>query len=555
MKFTQFVQQYLANNKNSGLTYREAMKDDGVRCAYKQFEADMCKKGIVRKPEKRPEPKKRYNKDSGCGDNVINQYINNSKENVPPKWSPAPTGPPPQSPSQKPGFPPPPPTAPKGSYQHDPFQQMAQNPYWQRNPALLAQARRQYEEAMSQASQVRDTAEREQPPAPEFLFPPESIDGEIPESSITSPPISTTTIPTASEDSSKFSAPSGLSETTDGFEFNQSIDPDEESAGTPAPFTRDTEKPKVPPALRSMGVKEGPQRTKVKVEDVPEQELLEIIDEELMNSQAAVSRERVMQELMKAKEDSRSGLVPVQTQLQPGGVRFTDEEEATKLIGSIFDIVMDEALEDGGKWTAMLGSVPAALKSVAREKRRAEGKDKKTRRNELLDGMMQTVEKYGPVMKALMERVAEDARQAREREAERKVRRLEKKKTSKDRREDSDEVRKRPNFGTREYRQQMRQLIRDGINRHTEDIPSRGVRPISETMQYRPDVPFAYRYTPQRGVIPEDITRSLTSGVRRDRARLGLNERNDMEDMEIEGLGLGRKGKLKELISALIDVI
>ena len=62
MKFTQFVRDYLEKNKDSGLTYREAMKDDGVRCAYKQYEADLCKKGIIRAPEKRPEPKRRYNK-------------------------------------------------------------------------------------------------------------------------------------------------------------------------------------------------------------------------------------------------------------------------------------------------------------------------------------------------------------------------------------------------------------------------------------------------------------------------------------------------------------
>jgi len=160
MKFTQFVQQYLANNKNSGLTYREAMKDDGVRCAYKQFEADQCKKGIVRKPEKRPEPKKRYNKDTGCGDNVINQYIDNNSK---PSWSPPSTGAPPQPPSQKPGFPPPPPTAPKGSYQHDPFQQMAQDPYWQRNPALLAQARRQYEEAERVRREAAETTADPEP--------------------------------------------------------------------------------------------------------------------------------------------------------------------------------------------------------------------------------------------------------------------------------------------------------------------------------------------------------------------------------------------------------
>lgn len=535
MKFTQFVKQYLATNKDSGLTYRDAMKDDGVRCAYKQFEADLCKKGIVREPEKRPEPKKRYNKSASCGDNVINQYIDTNKENIPPKWSPAPTGPQPQPPSQRPGFPPPPAKAPRASYQQDPFQQMAQNEYWQRNPALLAQARRQYEEAMSQAEQVRDTAEREQQPVPEFILPAESLDGEIPESMMTSPPLST--IPSGTQDSSFLSAPSGLSGTTDDFEFNQSLDPEEESAATPAPPPsfrgRKTQKPKIPPPLMSQGVKEGPQRTISKVEDIPEQELFEIIDEELMNSQAAVSREQVMQELMKAKEDSTA---LVQSPLQPGGVRFTDEEEAAKLLESIFDYVMDEALEDGGKWTAMLGTVPSALKSVARDKKKAEGKDRKTIRKENVDSILEVMEKYEPVLKAAMERVAEDARQAKERYADKSMQRLEKKKQSLGRIDEREEGRKKAKFGTKEYRAEQRQRIRDGVrnsnpnvmpaNDHLGSPPSRGIRPISETMQYRPDVPFAYsaRFHPGR---------------------------------KVEGSGMDddRKDKLKELISALIDVI
>ena len=575
MKFTQFVQQYLANNKNSGLTYREAMKDDGVRCAYKQFEADQCKKGIVRKPEKRPEPKKRYNKDTGCGDNVINQYIDNQ-----PKWSPPSTGAPPQPPAQKPGFPPPPPTAPRGSYRPDPFQQMAQDPYWQRNPALLEQARRQYEQAQAEAQQVRETAEREEPQAQEFIMPPESIEGEIPPESLVTTPFLSTIPSYEGEDSTIYTPPTGVTENTDNFILDQTMDQDEESAATQPPpppkpkrqykerstgidlrnkpetpleqrrYIRNTEVPRLPLPLMSEGVQPIRDRTLVRLENIPEQELYEIIDEELMNSQAAVDREKVMEQLRKERDRTRSGIIP----LKQGGVKFTDEEEATKLISDIADIVVDEAVEDGGEWISSLGFLPDALKEVELERK----KEKKERRDKELDKMWTTYEKYLPVLKNLLEKVQEDARQARQREAERaaerKILRQEKKKTSKERRdggEVADDTKKKPRFGTREYRQELRQRIREGVNSHLRAPPSRGVRPISETMQYRPDVPFHYTYTPQRGVRPEDITRSVTSGVSRDRSLLGLNERN----MEIDGSGISRKGKLKELISALIDVI
>ena len=673
MKFTQFVQQYLANNKNSGLTYREAMKDDGVRCAYKQFEADLCKKGVVRKPEKRPEPKKRYNKDTGCGDNVINQYIDNNSK---PSWSPPPTGAPPQPPSQRPGFPPPPPTAPKGSYQHDPFQQMAQDPYWQRNPALLEQARRQYEQAQAEAQRVRDTAQREEQPVREFVEPPDSIPESVDvvsrtpdslmdarnvyDSFFSAEPPTSTLDSNGEELSSIYSAPSGLSGTTDNFILDQTMIPEvgrqperrppvrirvdedgddstgvsklsedylrppltkkpvrvqmdddystvftqdekenrpkrqyrERSTGidlrnkptTPLEqrtYIRNTEVPRIPPPLMSEGVQAVRDRTLVRLQDVPEQELYEIIDEELMKSKSAVDREKVMEELRKAKEDS-TAFSGVQKELKPGaeirrrygspvqttGVRFTDEEEATKLITEVADIVIDEVMKGEGKWTSLLGSVPETILELAEKKRRKEakkkGKDRQTREKEYLDNMYSTFERYGTVLKAAMERVAEDARQSRQREAEaaaeRKVRRQEKKKTSKGRRDggedefadDALDARKKPRFGTREYRQELRQRIREGVNRHINEPPSRGVRPISETMQYRPDVPFAYNYRP-RVVTPEEITRSTMSGVRRDRARLGMNERN--EDMDIEGTGMGRKDKLKGLISALIDVI
>jgi len=120
------------------------MKDDGVRCAYKQYEADLCKKGIIREPEKRPEPKRRYNKKSECGDNVINQVINTAQPPAQdkPTFSPAEPKARPQAPAQV-GFTPPPPKAPKGSYKEPSmFSAMEADPFYQRNPALLAEAKK-----------------------------------------------------------------------------------------------------------------------------------------------------------------------------------------------------------------------------------------------------------------------------------------------------------------------------------------------------------------------------------------------------------------------------
>jgi len=155
MKFTQFVRDYLANNKDSGLTYREAMKDDGVRCAYKQYEADLCKKGIVRAPEKRPEPKKRYNKKTECGDNVINQTINT------PQYSPAQPQAAPSPPPQV-GFQGPPPVAPKGSFKPSFLDQMAASPYYQQNPLIFEEAKKNYLAAVEQAkAQPRRPAARQ----------------------------------------------------------------------------------------------------------------------------------------------------------------------------------------------------------------------------------------------------------------------------------------------------------------------------------------------------------------------------------------------------------
>jgi len=117
MKFTQYVKDYLAKNPDSGLTYREAMKDDGVRCAYKQFEADMCKQGYVRETEKRPTPKRTYNKNTPAVENITINYD-------------APPVPQPSAPKSLPVRPP------REIKQAQPAQQPPMSMYAQENPLL-----------------------------------------------------------------------------------------------------------------------------------------------------------------------------------------------------------------------------------------------------------------------------------------------------------------------------------------------------------------------------------------------------------------------------------
>lgn len=117
MKFTQYVKDYLAKNPDSGLTYREAMKDDGVRCAYKQFEADMCKQGYVRETEKRPTPKRTYNKNTPAVENITINYD-------------APQVPQPSAPKSLPARPP------REIKKAQPAQQPPMSMYAQENPLL-----------------------------------------------------------------------------------------------------------------------------------------------------------------------------------------------------------------------------------------------------------------------------------------------------------------------------------------------------------------------------------------------------------------------------------
>ncbi len=155
MKFTQFVKEYLVKNKDSGLTYREAMKDDGVRCAYKQFEADLCKAGIVRETEERPVAKRKYVKKP----KVIEENIT-INENAPVE-APAQPKRQPSAPANI-GYVPPPRTAPPRLVQPQQARVPSEDPFYQANPLLAQRA----EEAIKQYNEMMGKRTAEELPAP-----------------------------------------------------------------------------------------------------------------------------------------------------------------------------------------------------------------------------------------------------------------------------------------------------------------------------------------------------------------------------------------------------
>jgi len=156
MKFTQFVKEYLAKNTDSGLTYREAMKDDGVRCAYKQFEADLCKAGIVRETEERPKVKRKYTKRPKIEENItINEFGQPLEAPAQPKRQPS-------APANI-GYTPPPRVAPPRQVMPQQARVPTEDPFYQANPLLAQRA----EEAIKQYQEmVGRTAPAAQPAPP-----------------------------------------------------------------------------------------------------------------------------------------------------------------------------------------------------------------------------------------------------------------------------------------------------------------------------------------------------------------------------------------------------
>ncbi len=157
MKFTQFVKDYLAKHPEVKLTYREAMKDDGVRCAYKQYEADLCKQGVVRETEKRPEPKRKYNKASAPL--VENITINTDDVIEKGPRVQAPTAPAPPGPRKGgmdgPGGPPKPPR-----YGQMASRQQPEPAFYQQNPLLAQQAVERYRRQAPPAPPATPSAPR-----------------------------------------------------------------------------------------------------------------------------------------------------------------------------------------------------------------------------------------------------------------------------------------------------------------------------------------------------------------------------------------------------------
>ncbi len=182
MKFTQFVKEYLVKNKDSGLTYREAMKDDGVRCAYKQFEADLCKAGIVRETEERPVAKRKYvKKPKVIEENItINENAPVAAPAQPQRQTSAPA---------KIGYTPPPRTAPPRQVQPQQARVPSEDPFYQANPLLAQRAEeaiKQYNEMMGKkTAEVPAPSLRQKksvtinPETDVFAEPAERLDGGI----------------------------------------------------------------------------------------------------------------------------------------------------------------------------------------------------------------------------------------------------------------------------------------------------------------------------------------------------------------------------------------
>ena len=160
MKFTQFVKEYLAKNTDSGLTYREAMKDDGVRCAYKQFEADLCKAGIVRETEERPKVKRKYTKKPKIEENItINEFGQPLEAPAQPKRQPS-------APANI-GYTPPPRVAPPRQVMPQQARVPTEDPFYQANPLLAQRAEeaiKQYQEMMRTPAEPAEPAEAAPPP-------------------------------------------------------------------------------------------------------------------------------------------------------------------------------------------------------------------------------------------------------------------------------------------------------------------------------------------------------------------------------------------------------
>lgn len=586
MKFTQFVRDYLANNKDSNLTYREAMKDDGVRCAYKQYEADLCKKGIIRKTEKRPEPKRRYNKKSDCSScNVVINNVPASSSSYSPPSSPK---------SKQPDLPPPPP--PQTPQQTAPQQPLSQaqaqsQEFYMENPLLAPRPKKKVPQEVSVG--------RDEDEDLSYL----SFNPTAPPPSVASTNINTDSLIAEEIDNLSEEEIKQVNEDLQRYEndpaYNKSVKEKirkiEESTGS-APKSEPKVENFVPRTqLFSPRFSSGPLQGRMETErDLAPIPATSDFGEEMRGEQALDKLRKdfgLSKRIEKstgpmgtpkkkstasasAADEQRYVLLPEQRNteeprkplpLMSANVTLEDVpdkepydiiDEAETIIGDIADAVLLEVVQELGigkessfkkeKRKVLKNSDFSALPKAIME--HLEEKKREEEYNRTATPEYEIYEKYKDVLKLAMERIADDARYAHAKKTERNLRRKE---AAVERRNlkgvmepvvrsGRSKIKKKkpkpgPAFGTKEYRKMLRKSIVDGVRERNEKRKHN-----SRTVDKKELLPRRKRLTgPTVGIDswePEDDT-----------PRRGIRP--------ISGNGLDRNQKIKDLFSAILDVL
>ena len=573
MKFTQFVRDYLANNKDSNLTYREAMKDDGVRCAYKQYEADLCKKGIIRKTEKRPEPKRRYNKKSDCSScNVVINNVPASSSSYSPPSSPK---------SKQPDLPPPPP--PQTPQQTAPQQPLSQaqaqsQEFYMENPLLAPRPRRSVPQEVSVGSNDDDLSYLTFRPT----APPPSVASKAEIEEKLDDIVSEAVNEMSPEETDQVSA--DLQRYAEDPAYRTSVQEKVKKIEEKIPAPKSD--PKVPDRLQNLPSWEG---LRMEHRDLPQWQPIDF------KSLEPTQKKKSTVSASAAEEDDilrrlRTGEISVPSHLLPSAQeeekdkyskKYEDEQfhanlknvkvpvhtlpEAENIIADVADAVLSEVVQELG-----LGKDKSIIKEGKNifieneELRKLSDSDfsvlpkaimehiddyrKREEHNRTAPPEYEIFEQYKEVLERAMERIADDARYAHAKKTERNLRRKE---VAVNRRKLKGELepvvssgrskikRKKPKpgpaFGTKEYRKMLRKSIVDGVRERNEKRKHN-----SRTVDKKELLPRRKRLTgPTVGIDywePEDDT-----------PRRGIRP--------ISGNGLDRNQKIKDLFSAILDVL
>ena len=564
MKFTQFVRDYLANNKDSNLTYREAMKDDGVRCAYKQYEADLCKKGIIRKTEKRPEPKRRYNKKSDCSScNVVINNIPSSSSSYSPPSSPK---------SKQPDLPPPPPPPPQQTAAPPPPNPQAQSrqEFYMENPLLAPRPKKRVPQEVKVDSDDEDLSYltfRPTAPPPSVASKAEiedTLDGIVSEAVNEMSPQETQQV---SEDLQRYEEDPAYRTSV-----QEKVKKIEEKTGSFIPVAVPAPKsdPKVPERLKNL-----PPWDPIEFKSFePTQKKKSTV------SASAAEEDDILRRLRTGEISVPSHLLPSAQEEEKDkySKKYEDEQfhanlknvkvpvhtlpEAENIIADVADAVLSEVVQELG-----LGKDKSIIKEGKNifieneELRKLSDSDfsvlpkaimehiddyrKREEHNRTAPPEYEIFEQYKEVLERAMERIADDARYAHAKKTERNLRRKE---VAVNRRKLKGELepvvssgrskikRKKPGpaFGTKEYRKMLRKSVIEGVRERNEK------RKHNTRTMYRYEMlPRRKRLTgPTVGIDywePEDNT-----------PRRGIRP---------IGTGLDRNQKIKDLFSAILDVL